>query len=378
MPPRPTVNVLPGNNFRCSASRSRSRTTSTSRGYRPGSAPRATHRRPPPTPRWCAGCGAGAVIVGKTNTCELGQWPFTSGPGFGHTRNPWSRRHSPGGSSGGSAAAVAAGLVPAAIGSDGAGSVRIPAPGRTWWASNRSAGASRPGRCRRPSTASPSTGCWPAPSPTRPWCSTPPPATPTAICTSPPRCGSPSTSAAPRRAAHRGVHGVPVQRFRSTLHPEIAAALQGVADQLEQLGHTVRRADPDYGLRMSFNFLARSTAGLVEWSQRLGRTCGWTSARAATSTPAGCCPSTRCARPAPPRPTRSAGWLDLQHRRRGDRPDHRAAAPTGRRVRRPRPAGHRPGDDPRLPLTWPWNLLGWPSINVPAGFTSAGLPIGCS
>src|SRR6476620_6313532 len=70
---------------------------------------------------------AGAVIVGKTNTCELGQWPFTSGPAFGHTRNPWSREHTPGGSSGGSAAAVAAGLVTAAIGSDGAGSVRIPA-----------------------------------------------------------------------------------------------------------------------------------------------------------------------------------------------------------------------------------------------------------
>lgn len=67
------------------------------------------------------------MIVGKTNTCELGQWPFTSGPGFGHTRNPWSRRHTPGGSSGGSAAAVAAGLVTAAIGSDGAGSIRIPA-----------------------------------------------------------------------------------------------------------------------------------------------------------------------------------------------------------------------------------------------------------
>ncbi|MGB8211805.1 MAG: amidase family protein, partial [Mycobacterium sp.] len=60
---------------------------------------------------------AGAVIVGKTNACELGQWPFTSGPGFGHTRNPWSRKHTPGGSSGGSAAAVAAGLVTAAIGS---------------------------------------------------------------------------------------------------------------------------------------------------------------------------------------------------------------------------------------------------------------------
>ncbi|MBD0321920.1 MAG: amidase, partial [Aldersonia sp.] len=70
---------------------------------------------------------AGAVIVGKANSCELGQWPFTDGRAFGYTRNPWHRDHTPGGSSGGSAAAVAAGLVPAAIGSDGAGSVRIPA-----------------------------------------------------------------------------------------------------------------------------------------------------------------------------------------------------------------------------------------------------------
>src|SRR6184192_290708 len=70
---------------------------------------------------------AGAVIVGKTNTCELGQWPFTDAAAFGYTRNPWHPDRTPGGSSGGSAAAVAAGLVPAALGSDGAGSVRIPA-----------------------------------------------------------------------------------------------------------------------------------------------------------------------------------------------------------------------------------------------------------
>ena len=95
---------------------------------RPGSARRATCRTPPPDAEVVRRLrAAGAVIVGKTNTCELGQWPFTSGPGFGHTRNPWSRDHTPGGSSGGSAAAVAAGLVTAAIGSDGAGSVRIPA-----------------------------------------------------------------------------------------------------------------------------------------------------------------------------------------------------------------------------------------------------------
>jgi Asp-tRNA(Asn)/Glu-tRNA(Gln) amidotransferase A subunit family amidase len=70
---------------------------------------------------------AGAVIVGKTTTPEFGQWPWTEGPAFGSTRNPWSPAHTPGGSSGGSAAAVAAGLVPGAVGSDGAGSIRIPA-----------------------------------------------------------------------------------------------------------------------------------------------------------------------------------------------------------------------------------------------------------
>jgi amidase len=70
---------------------------------------------------------AGAIVIGKTNAPEAGLYPFTEGPAFGVTRNPWSLGHTPGGSSGGSAAAVAAGLVPAATGSDGAGSVRIPA-----------------------------------------------------------------------------------------------------------------------------------------------------------------------------------------------------------------------------------------------------------
>ncbi|MER6898776.1 amidase family protein, partial [Amycolatopsis sp. NPDC000740] len=58
---------------------------------------------------------AGAVIIGKTNTPELGQWPFTEGQAFGATRNPWQPEHTPGGSSGGSAAAVAAGIVAAAL-----------------------------------------------------------------------------------------------------------------------------------------------------------------------------------------------------------------------------------------------------------------------
>jgi amidase len=70
---------------------------------------------------------AGAVIIGKTNVPELTIWPFTESATFGVTRNPWDRQRATGGSSGGSAAAVAAGLVGAALGSDGAGSIRIPA-----------------------------------------------------------------------------------------------------------------------------------------------------------------------------------------------------------------------------------------------------------
>lgn len=70
---------------------------------------------------------AGAVVVGKTAMPEFGQWPFTESVAFGVTRNPWHLDHSPGGSSGGTAVAVATGLVPFGMGGDGGGSIRIPA-----------------------------------------------------------------------------------------------------------------------------------------------------------------------------------------------------------------------------------------------------------
>ncbi|NUS51237.1 MAG: amidase, partial [Nocardioidaceae bacterium] len=70
---------------------------------------------------------AGAVVVGKTNMPEFGQFPFTESVAHGLTRNPWNTSRTPGGSSGGSAAAVAGGLVPFAMGGDGGGSIRIPA-----------------------------------------------------------------------------------------------------------------------------------------------------------------------------------------------------------------------------------------------------------
>ena len=70
---------------------------------------------------------AGAIVVGKTNTPELGLRPVTENQRFGATRNPWDLRRSSGGSSGGSAAAVASGMVALADGSDLGGSIRIPA-----------------------------------------------------------------------------------------------------------------------------------------------------------------------------------------------------------------------------------------------------------
>ena len=71
--------------------------------------------------------GAGAVVVGKTTMPEFGAFPYTESVSRGLTRNPWDPTRSPGGSSGGTAAAVVAGLVPVGIGGDGGGSIRIPA-----------------------------------------------------------------------------------------------------------------------------------------------------------------------------------------------------------------------------------------------------------
>ena len=68
----------------------------------------------------------GAVLLGKTTTCEFGWKGVTDSPLGGITRNPWDSERTPGGSSGGSAAALAAGMGPLAVGTDGAGSIRIP------------------------------------------------------------------------------------------------------------------------------------------------------------------------------------------------------------------------------------------------------------
>lgn len=71
-------------------------------------------------------CAAGAIPVGKTTTPEFGAWGYTASPLTGVTRNPWNPDRTPGGSSGGTAAAVSAGVLPFGTASDGGGSIRGP------------------------------------------------------------------------------------------------------------------------------------------------------------------------------------------------------------------------------------------------------------
>jgi amidase len=322
---------------------------------------------------------AGAVIVGKTNTCELGQWPFTSGPGFGHTRNPWSRKHTPGGSSGGSAAAVAAGLVTAAIGSDGAGSVRIPAAwthvvgikpqrGRisTWPQPEAFNGITTHGVLARTvvdaalvldAASGNADGDLHRPAPIQ-------------------AADFVGVAPGPLRVAMSTK--IPFTGFRAKVHPEIRAALQAMADHLGALGHTVVNKDPNYSARMSWDFLARSTAGLLDWTDRLEGQGVVYDERTVVNMRIGRLLSENVLRKARAHEAavqRRMSWIfnlvDV------------IIAPT---TAQPPPPAH---DYDRLgwfaternaiaacPLTWPWNLLGWPSISVPAGFTSDGLPIG--
>jgi amidase len=69
---------------------------------------------------------AGCIVIGKTQMPELAIWPFTEPAVFAAPRNPWDHARTPGGSTGGGAAAVASGMAALALGSDGGGSIRVP------------------------------------------------------------------------------------------------------------------------------------------------------------------------------------------------------------------------------------------------------------
>lgn len=322
---------------------------------------------------------AGAVIVGKTNAPEIGQWPFTESPTFGVTRNPWSLEHTPGGSSGGAAAAVAAGLVAAAIGSDGAGSVRVPAAwtnlvglkpqrGRisTWPEAEafhgltcfgplaRSIGdtallldvvaGNHPGDLHQPS----------------------PPDVSFAM----------AASAPPRRLrialSFASPLGVPAK-----VDPEIRAAIELTAERLTELGHEVVRKDPSYGL-VGLSIVPRGMAGVHTWHR--DRVPDGAELEARTRTHA------RLGQALSGIPLRAARAMEAPLRRKVGRIFQDVdVILTPTTALPPLPIGAFEGRGywatsmaagEACPFAWAWNVLGWPALNVPAGFTGSGLPIG--
>ncbi|PKK13097.1 amidase [Thermomonospora sp. CIF 1] len=320
---------------------------------------------------------AGAIIVGKTTTCEIGLWPFSESPGFGAARNPWNPAYSPGGSSGGSAAAVAAGMVAAAVGSDGAGSIRIPAAwtglvgikpqrGRVSGFPHRDPfhGLTVWGPLAR-SVADAAllldvlTGSHPE----------------DAHRLDPPVV--PFAEAARRdpgrlriAVSFRTAFGVP-----GRVDPQIRAAVERIARRLADLGHKVFPADPDYGL-VGLGLIPRGTAGVADWLESMPGA----SPEPRTEVEA------RIGRLLGRRLLPLARRMDPALRRRVGRifqvadvvltpttalPPPRVGAYDGATWRRTQSAAAA-----ACPYAWPWNVLGWPAMSVPAGMTAEGLPIG--
>ncbi|MFE9443570.1 amidase [Streptomyces sp. NPDC006602] len=320
---------------------------------------------------------AGAVIIGKTNTCEFGQWPFTEGPAFGATRNPWNTEHSPGGSSGGSAAAVAAGLVPAALGSDGAGSVRIPASwthligikpqrGRisTWPRGESFQGITVNGTLAR--TVADAALLLDAASGNHERDPYQPPVVDALE----------ATRRDPGRLRIALSLKPPFTALPARLQPEVRARVVQLAEELSDLGHIVEEADPPYG-QIGLTFVPRATAGIAErvreapfpalldrrthGAARLGGLLGGVPLRAARRAEA------------------------VLHRRIGAfftaydvilAPTTAAPPP---RIGALLGLGGLATDRAIIaacPYAWPWNVLGWPGVNVPAGFVGGGLPVG--
>ncbi|HEY1355065.1 MAG TPA: amidase [Solirubrobacterales bacterium] len=322
---------------------------------------------------------AGAIVIGKTHAPEVGQWSFTEGPSFGATRNPWSIGHTPGGSSGGAAAAVAAGLVPAAIGSDGAGSIRIPA---AW----TGLVGLKPQRGR--------ISTWP-----------------NADAFNGLTCFGPMTrSVADAALLLDAIHGsapgdhhrpaAPVEPFvesagrepkslrialsyatpfgvSSEVDPEHREAIEAFARRLEELGHDVVRADPDYGL-VGPALIPRGMAAVEAWlSDNLGDR---SNLEPRTRTHA------RFGRLLSGLPLRASRAAEPALRRRIGRVFERfdlVLTPTTAK-----PPGEIYSLDGRgywatstrvsaaCPYGFAWNVVGWPGISIPAGMTKAGLPIG--
>jgi amidase len=307
---------------------------------------------------------AGALLVGKTSLPELGVWPFTESEAFGISRNPWSLDHTPGGSSGGSAAAVASAMVPIALAADGGGSIRIPA-------SNCGLVGIKPGLGVVPFPAGgPSSLCGMSEfgplattvadlglmldvlAGTDAYRSVAPPSRPLRI----------GVTAKP------GAVGVRVD-------PGVRACLDTTAETLRDAGHQVVAADPPWRDGDAAPFLHRFFVGVAEEAAPLDRA----ALEPRTRAEARAGRILRRTRPVPSGPparllARYEAWFedhDVLLCPTLAQPPLRIGAYTGKGLTRTIL-----GLTGYMPFTPPFNLVGFPAASVPAGASADGLPIG--
>ncbi len=330
---------------------------------------------------------AGLVIFGKTNSPEFGLSPTTESLLYGVTRNPWQRDLAPGGSSGGSAAAVAAGIVPMAHATDGGGSIRIPASCCALF-------GIKPTRARitaGPEGAEGLNGLAVQHAVTRSVRDS------AALLdvTAGPMPGDPYF-ATPPDSSYLNEVGIEPRRLRiafarkapngATVHPDCVAAVEHAARLCEQLGHVVEEASPQYDAAALQHGFAQVFAAN-------------TMANVARATGG----------PMPARELVEPLTYALAERGRSiDAPQYILALQSLHRQSRaiaaffepqdvwltptlatpPTPIGHfdiRSSDVDRwiaqleayLPFTYLFNITGQPAMSVPLWWNTQGVPIGC-
>lgn len=314
---------------------------------------------------------AGAIPIGKTHVPELMIWPFTESMTFGVTRNPWDPQRVPGGSSGGTGTAVAAGLAGVGLGSDGAGSIRIPAA----WCGLFGL---KPQRDRVP--LAPHDDAWQGLSVNGPLGRTVADAAlfMDAVADEPPGDGGFAGAAAGKApgALRIAVSTKVPTGLIARAGSEQRRALDETAQVLRSLGHTVVERDPDYPPTFVAHALARYFRGIADDVSAL---------------------------PHPERLDRRTrtmariGGLISEARMAGIRRGEAAIAArlgalfdecevlmTPGTAQPPFHVGALNGrgglwtlnaSAARVPYQLPWNVTGQPAACVPAGFDSEGLPL---
>jgi amidase len=307
---------------------------------------------------------AGALLVGKTSVPELGLWPFTESDAFGVTRNPWSLDHTPGGSSGGSAAAVASAMVPVALATDGGGSIRMPA-------SNCGLVGIKPGPGVVPFPPN-GLSTWSQMSEFGPLATT---VADLGLVLDVLAGGDAYRAVAPpERPLRVGVSAKP-GAVGVRVHSEVRAALDATAEALAGAGHRVETVDPPWRNGDAAPFLQRVFYGCAEDVDRLPE--GALERRTRAEARVG--RVLRRVRPVPSGPpgrvlARFRAWFqdhDVLLTPTLAQPPLRVGAYQGKGLVRTLL-----GLTAYMPFPPPLNLVGFPAASVPAGTSADGLPLG--